>query len=181
MIDNWFQFSEKLYQIRKKNIVRISRNTHKSWVKFIHFLCNFTFSFCRMRNGSLEVWWEPTDHSSNFDFCMENPVKHQSGKNATANKYPGLPSSTSWVPHWPEFPVATPPDRKQLSSKVNCKSENEEDAVDPDYNYRDGAEDRSPYYPNQKDLNDLIKRSLSQVHCWSLEVSCHGTCWMKSV
>jgi hypothetical protein len=31
------------------------------------------------------------------------------------------------------------------------------DIADPDYNFTDTAEDRKPYFPNQKDLNDLIR------------------------
>ncbi|XP_076346207.1 uncharacterized protein LOC143244781 [Tachypleus tridentatus] len=38
------------------------------------------------------IWCEPTDYSSNFSFCMMDPSKHQSGKNAFAIMYLGLPS-----------------------------------------------------------------------------------------
>jgi hypothetical protein len=58
--------------------------------------------------------------------------------------------------HCPELPVPTPPEREQPSSEQSSKSESEEDG-DPNYNLRDGAQERNPYYPNQKDLNDLIR------------------------
>ncbi|MGH0144883.1 UNVERIFIED_CONTAM: hypothetical protein FKN15_059427 [Acipenser sinensis] len=103
------------------------------------------------------IWREPTDHSSNCYFCMVHPSKRQTGKNAPAITYPDLPSSIAPVPHCHELPVPTPPEREQLSLEESSKSESEEDVVDPDDNFRGGAEERNPYYPNQKDLNDLIR------------------------
>ena len=103
------------------------------------------------------IWREPTDHSSNCYFCMVDPSKHRTGKNASAIMYPDLPSSIAPVPHCPELPVPTPPEREQPSSEESSKSESEEDIVDPDDNFRGGTEERNPYYPNQKDLNDLIR------------------------
>ncbi|XP_058848173.1 uncharacterized protein LOC131698720 [Acipenser ruthenus] len=39
------------------------------------------------------IWREPTDHSSNCYFCMVDPSKRRTGKNALAITYPDLPSS----------------------------------------------------------------------------------------
>jgi hypothetical protein len=71
--------------------------------------------------------------------------------------YPDIPSSIAPVPHCPEFPIPTPPEREQSSSKDSSESDSEESIVDPDDNFRGRAEERNPYYPNQKDLNDLIR------------------------
>jgi hypothetical protein len=71
--------------------------------------------------------------------------------------YPDLPSSIASVPHCPELPIPIPPEREQLSSQESNKLESEEDVVDQDDNFSSGAEERNPYYPNQKDLNDLIR------------------------
>ncbi|XP_061421547.1 uncharacterized protein LOC133350810 [Lethenteron reissneri] len=90
------------------------------------------------------IWQEPTDHSSNCYFCMVDPSKRRTGKNAPAITYPNLP-------------VPTPLGREQRSLEESSKSESEEAVVDPDGNFRGGAEERNPYYPNKKDLNDLIK------------------------
>ncbi|XP_058883872.1 uncharacterized protein LOC131737639 [Acipenser ruthenus] len=103
------------------------------------------------------IWQEPTDHSSNCYFCMVDPSKRWTGKNAPAITYPDLPSSIAPEPLCHELPVPTPPEREQPSLEESSKSESEEDVVDPDDNFRDGAEERNPYYPNQKDLNDLIR------------------------
>ncbi|XP_061411305.1 uncharacterized protein LOC133344987 [Lethenteron reissneri] len=103
------------------------------------------------------IWWEPTDHSSNCYFCMVDPSKRGFGKNAPAITYPDLPSPIAPVPHFHELPVPTPPEREQPSLEESSKSESEEDIVDRDDNFRGGAEERHPYNPNQKDLNDLIR------------------------
>ncbi|XP_076330675.1 uncharacterized protein LOC143236286 [Tachypleus tridentatus] len=66
--------------------------------------------------------------------------------------YLDLPSSIASVPHCPVLPVPTLPERKQPSSEESSKSEEEVDVEDPDYNFRVQF-----YYPNQRDLNDLIR------------------------
>ena len=103
------------------------------------------------------IWREPTDHSSNCYFCMVDPSKRRTGKYAPGIMYPDIPSSIAPVPHCPEFPIPTPPEREQSSSKDSSESDSEESIVDPDDNFRGRAEERNPYYPNQKDLNDLIR------------------------
>ncbi|XP_076365832.1 uncharacterized protein LOC143254555 [Tachypleus tridentatus] len=102
-------------------------------------------------------WREPTDHLSNCYFCMVDPSKRRASKNASVIMYQDLPSSIAPVRHCPELPVPTPPERKQPPSEESSKSEEEVDVEDPDYNFRDAAGDKNPYYPNQRDLNDLIR------------------------
>ncbi|XP_061410987.1 uncharacterized protein LOC133344802 isoform X2 [Lethenteron reissneri] len=103
------------------------------------------------------IWREPSDHSSNCYFCMVDPSRRRTGKNAPAITYPDLPSSIAPLPHCQELPVPTPPEREKPPLEETSKSESEEDVVDPDDNFRGGAEERNPYFPNQKDLNDLIR------------------------
>ncbi|XP_076367914.1 uncharacterized protein LOC143255711 isoform X2 [Tachypleus tridentatus] len=112
-----------------------------------------------MKFAISRIWREPTDHLSNCYFCMVDPSKRRAGKNASAIMYPDLPPSIAPVPHCPEIPVPTPPERKQLFSEENSNSEEEEkvDVVDPDYNFRGAACEINPYNPNQRDLNDLIR------------------------
>ena len=101
------------------------------------------------------IWREPTDHSSNCYFCMVDPSKRK--ECSSYHTSPDLPSSMTPVPHSPELPVLTVPDRNQSPSEEQSisESESDEDVVDPDYNFL--AHDKNPYYPNQKDLNDLIR------------------------
>ncbi|XP_076359791.1 uncharacterized protein LOC143252067 [Tachypleus tridentatus] len=70
--------------------------------------------------------------------------------------YPDFPSFIAPVQQCPELPVPIPQERKQLSKESN-KSEEEVDVEDPDYNFRGAAGERNPYYPNQRDINDLIR------------------------
>ena len=103
------------------------------------------------------IWREPTDHSSNCYFCLVDPSKRRTGKSAPPIMYPDIPSSIAPVSHCPEIPVPNPPKRDQPSSGESSKSDSEEDIADPDYNFTDAAEEKKPYFPNQKDLNDLIR------------------------
>jgi len=88
---------------------------------------------------------------------MVDPTKRRTGKNAPQNVYPDIPSSIAPVPHCPELPVPTPPKRDQPSSGDSSKSDSEEDIGDPDYGFTDAVEERRPYFPNQEDVNDLIR------------------------
>ncbi|KAL6480999.1 hypothetical protein MHYP_G00090790 [Metynnis hypsauchen] len=102
------------------------------------------------------IWREPTDHSTNCYFCMVDPSKRRTGKNATPVTYPDIPSSIAPVPHCPELPVPTPPDRATPPSEESSRSDTQEDVEDHDFSSC-ADEERKPYYPNQKDLNDLIR------------------------
>lgn len=103
------------------------------------------------------IWREPTDHSSNCYFCMVNPKNRRTGKNAPQIIYPDVPSSIAPVPHSPDLPVPTPPRRHRPSSGDSSKSDSEADTGDMDYDSADEVWDRKPYFPNQKDVNDLIR------------------------
>src|SRR6218665_1987286 len=88
---------------------------------------------------------------------MVDPTKRRTGKNALQIVYPDIPSSIAPVPHCPELPVPPPPKRDQPSSGDSSKSDSEEDIEEPDYVFTDAVEERRPYFPNQKDVNDLIR------------------------
>ncbi len=70
------------------------------------------------------IWREPTDHSTDCFFCMVDPSKRRSGKNAPAVFYPDIPSSIAPVPHSADLPVPAPPERSQLSEE-SSKSKDE--------------------------------------------------------
>ena len=88
---------------------------------------------------------------------MVDPTKCHAGKNAPHNVYPDIPSSIAPVPHCLKLPIPTPPKRDQPSSGDSSKSDSEEDIGDPDYGFTDVVEERRPYFPNQKDINSLIR------------------------
>ncbi|XP_069960842.1 uncharacterized protein [Cherax quadricarinatus] len=101
------------------------------------------------------IWREPTDHSTNCCFCLVDPSKHRIGKKCTCYFLLRPSLSIAPVPHSADLPVPTPPARSQPSEE-SSKSENEEHSGQ-DYDLTDAAVGRNPYYPNQTDLNDLIR------------------------
>lgn len=128
------------------------------------------------------IWREPTDHSSNCYFCMVDPSKRRIGKSATPVMYPDIPSSIALVPHCPELPIPTTPDWNQPSSGDSSKSDSEEDIADPDYNFTDAVEERKPYFPNQNELDDLIRNlglTESNAELLTSRLKQWNFCWMK--
>ncbi|XP_076340926.1 uncharacterized protein LOC143241630 [Tachypleus tridentatus] len=92
------------------------------------------------------IWHKPTDHSSDYYFCMVDPFKCWASKNAFAIMYLDLPSSIALVPHCPELPITTQPERKLPSSEESSKSEYEVYVEDPDYNFIPDWSPRRLYY-----------------------------------
>ncbi|XP_053642145.1 uncharacterized protein [Cherax quadricarinatus] len=60
------------------------------------------------------------------------------------------------VPHSADLPVPTPSERSQPSEEESSNSENK-DHSEQDYDLTHAAVGKNPYYPNQTDLNDLIR------------------------
>src|SRR6218665_2553729 len=87
---------------------------------------------------------------------MVDPTKRRTGKNVPQIVYPDIPSYIAPVPHCPELPVPTPPKRDQPSSGDSSKSDSEED-IGSRLRFHRCVEERRPYLPNQKDVNDLIR------------------------
>src|SRR6218665_706880 len=85
----------------------------------------------------LRIWPQLTDHSSNCYFCMVDPMKSRTGKNAPHIVNLDILSYISPVPHWPELPFPTPPKRDRPSSGDRSKSDSEEDIGEPDYVFAD--------------------------------------------
>ena len=54
------------------------------------------------------IWREPTNHTNDCYFCMVDPSKRQTGKNAPAIVYPSIPFSIALVPHSDQLPVPIP-------------------------------------------------------------------------
>ena len=111
---------------------------------------------------------------------MVDPTKRCTGKNAPRIVYPDIPSFIAPVPHCLELPIPTPLKRGQPSSGDNSKSDSEEDIGDPDYSFTDAVEERRPYFPNQKAINDLIRDLGLTMSNAEILTSSSGTCWMKA-
>ena len=101
------------------------------------------------------IWREPTNHTNDCCFCMVDPSKRRTGKNAPAYVYPSIPSSIAPVPHSDQLPV--PISTRCQDPVLADESTTDEDDITIDgYVLNFNLEEKKPYYPNQKDLNDLI-------------------------
>src|SRR6218665_714740 len=97
---------------------------------------------------------------------MVDPTKRRTGKNAPQNRL----SRHSFF-HCPStiLPRAACSDLSSgecslprrgisyLQETVASKSDREDDIGNPDYAFTDAVEKRKPYFPNQKDVKDLIR------------------------
>ena len=187
--------SAKMYEAYKAYFGMPVIDQDKAWAP--HFTCEqckktlegwYKRERRAMKFAIPRVWREPSDPLNNCYFCMVDPSKCRTGKNAPAVIYPGIPSSIAPVPHSPELPVSFPSGEKQLSSQEHSMSESEEDIGDPDYSME--VEERNPYYPNQKDILDLIRDLgliksnaellISRLKQWNLlDGSIFGSCIWK--
>ena len=102
------------------------------------------------------IWREPTNHTNDCYFCMFDPSKRRTGKNAPAIVYPSIPSSIAPVPHSDQLPVPIPTCSQDPVS-ADESATNEDDITIDNSVLNSNLEEKKPYYPNQKDLNDLIR------------------------
>ena len=104
------------------------------------------------------IWREPTDHVLNCYFCIVDPSSRKSGKKGDEIKYPDIPSSIAPVKHSDDLPVPNPPARAGTSKNMEdvnvCDFEDEGDS---DFEVGMEEEGNKPHFPNQQDLNDLIR------------------------
>ena len=82
--------------------------------------------------------------------------ERRTGKNAPAIVYPSIPSSIAPVPHSDQLPGPIPT-RCQDPVLADESTTDEDDLTIDDYVINSNLEEKKPYYPNQKDLNDLIR------------------------
>ena len=109
-----------------------------------------------MKFAIARIWREPTNHTNDCYFCMVDPSKRRTGKNAHAIVYPSIPSSIAPVPHSDQLQVPIPT-RSQDPISADKSATDEDDTTIDDYVLNSNLEEKKPYYPNQKDLNDLIR------------------------
>ena len=104
------------------------------------------------------VWREPSNHLTDCYFCMVDPSKRRKGKNAPSIKYPDIPSSIAPVPHnTTDLPVPRPPLRDESSIADMSSTDSETEQSSAMCVQRRVAGERCPYYPNQEDINDLVR------------------------
>src|SRR6218665_613406 len=110
-----------------------------------------------MKFAILRIWPQPTDHSSNCYFCMVDPTKRRTGKNVPQIVYPDIPSSFAPVPHCPELPDPTPAKSNLQETAASQIARKILEIPITFSQMRCGDACRMPDFPNQKDVNDLIR------------------------
>ena len=63
----------------------------------MHVTCWYREEKRAIKFAIARIWQQPTDHSSNCYFCMVDPTKRCTGKNAPQIVYPDIPSSIAPV------------------------------------------------------------------------------------
>ena len=102
------------------------------------------------------IWREPTNHTNDCCFCMVDPSKRRTGKNAPAIIYLSIPSSVAPESHSDQLPVPIST-RCQDPVSADESTTDEDDITIDDYVLNSNLEEKNPYHSNQKDLNDLIR------------------------
>ena len=93
------------------------------------------------------IWREPTNHTNDCYFCIVDPSKRRTGKNAPAIVYPSIPFSIAPVSHSDQLPVPIPT-RSQDPVSVDESATDEGDITIDDYVLNSNLEEKKPYYPN---------------------------------
>lgn len=111
------------------------------------------------------IWREPSNHLTDCYFCMVDPTRRRKGKNAPPIEYPDIPSSMAPVLHnQMDLPVPQPPSREEACLAKDREGAASSDSDSEEVQCTSGARrrhrvsgERCPYYPNQDDINDLIR------------------------
>ena len=135
----------------------------KSWAP--HFCCvtcarlltAWARGSCCMPFAIPMVWREPTDHVSDYYFCLTN-ITGVTAKSKHTVQYPNLPSAMRPVPRSAELPVPKPPTNMTLS---DCESSDEDVGQANNHMYFDptfagACSSNEPHLLTQGDLNDII-------------------------
>ena len=92
------------------------------------------------------IWREPTNHTNDCYFCMVDPSKHRTGKNAPAIVYPSIPSSVAPVPHSDQLPAPIPTHSQDRISADESTTDEDDITID-DYVLSFNLEEKKPYDP----------------------------------
>lgn len=136
----------------------------KSWapntccVSCVRLLTGWKKGTHRMPFAIPMIWREPKDHLSDCYFCLTN-ITGITSKTKHTVKYPNLKSAIRPVLRNEQFPVPVYADTtlgnnsdSDLTETENASDENKNDPT-----FEANTCSSEPYFPNQKDLNDLIR------------------------
>lgn len=125
---------------------------------FVRLLTGWKKGTHRMPFAIPMIWREPKDHLSDCYFCLIN-ITGITSKTKHTVKYPNLKSAIRPVLRNEQFPVPVYADTtlgnnsdSDLTETENASDENKNEPT-----FEANTCSSEPYFPNQKDLNDLIR------------------------
>ena len=96
------------------------------------------------------IWREPRNHHDDCYFCFFDISQFKGNIQHKSIEYPSIHSSISPVPHSAELPIPNPP------QTVEEENPSGDDSNDSDFTST-SITSRTPHFPNQKEMNDLIR------------------------
>ena len=100
------------------------------------------------------IWREPTDHLNDCYFCMVDISKYRKTSDKKSVVYPSIPSSIAPVPHSDDLPIPFPPAGEAMDE--GCE-EGDDVTGDDDWRCEDSSSDSDPHFPNQQEIDDLVR------------------------
>ena len=91
---------------------------------------------------------------------MVDPSKRRKGKSSPSIKYPDIPSFIAPVPHTIDMLVTQPPLRDEFFITDASSTDSETQQSSAACFQPRATGERCPYYPNQEDINDLVREVL---------------------
>jgi len=100
------------------------------------------------------VWREPSNHSSDYYFCLTPSVASGMNRKKQRIAYPNIPSAIRFVPQGEDLPVPEPPKEYNLNSEMEEEDTektgpHEEEPTDPDF------QGPAPEWPHKLTQNEL--------------------------
>lgn len=97
------------------------------------------------------IWREPRNHVDDCYFCMVDISSFRRTRHRNDINYPDIPSSIAPVDHSDDLPVPKPPQSSESRSVSPIPPEDERDS-----NF-EGILSSEPHFPNQKEMDDLVR------------------------
>ena len=107
------------------------------------------------------VWRNPTNHISDWYFCMTPPVsKGLSRKKKHGIQYPNISSAIRPVPHGEILPVPKAPEKYTIDSdkqEIESSASSSEFRMSSQESYTASCISHEPHFISQNELNDLVR------------------------
>ena len=97
------------------------------------------------------IWRQPTNHLNDCYFCMVDVSHYRKSKDKRSIVYPSIPSSIAPMLHCEDLPIPEPP----MLELPSCASTSSEEDTDADFCEASASEE--PHFPNQQEMDDLIR------------------------